>query len=128
MFKLLTYAKVPLSSLRHDTWMSSQGRSSSELYRFVGKRIRAVRKTRKLSQERLAKLIGLTRTSVTNIEGGRQKLLLHTLVEIAEQLCVPAVDLLPSETNELKLPSGVPPSVERWIGSVVKTKSTAANK
>ena len=108
--------------------MTSQGRSGSELYKFVGKRIRAVREKRKVSQERLAKQIGLTRTSVTNIEGGRQKLLLHTLVEIAKQLHVPTVDLLPNETNELKLPSGVPASVERWIGSVVKTQSKGAKK
>ena len=108
--------------------MTSQGRPSSELYKFVGKRIRAVRETRKVSQERLAKLIGLTRTSITNIESGNQKLLLHTLVEIAKQLHVSAMDLLPNETNEVKLPPGVPPSIERWIGSVVKTQSKGAKK
>jgi transcriptional regulator with XRE-family HTH domain len=108
--------------------MTSQARSGSELYKFVGKRIRAVREKRKVSQDRLAKLIGLTRTSVTNIEGGKQKLLLHTLVDIARQLHVSAAELLPHETNELKLPLGLPPSVERWIDSMAKTQSKGPKK
>jgi transcriptional regulator with XRE-family HTH domain len=44
----------------------------------------------------LARRIGVKRTSITNIEGGRQPLQLHTLLAIAEALRVPAEQLLPS--------------------------------
>ena len=55
-------------------------------YPQLGENIRKYRKDRHLSQERLANLVGLTRTSLTNIEKGRQHPPLHTLCEIIEQL------------------------------------------
>ena len=64
-------------------------------YRQLGENIRTYRKRSKLSQDRLAKLIGLTRTSLTNIENGRQHPPLHTLCEIAEKLKVDISELLP---------------------------------
>ena len=64
-------------------------------YRRLGENIRRCRKRSKLSQETLAKLIGLTRTSLTNIENGRQHPPLHTLCEIAEKLRVDIKELLP---------------------------------
>lgn len=70
-----------------------------EFYRQLGDNIRKCRKGRNLSQERLAALVGLTRTSLTNIEKGRQHPPLHTFCEILEQLNsfmkVDAADLLP---------------------------------
>lgn len=66
----------------------------SVFYKEVGDRVRAQRGKR-LSQESLASAVGLTRTSISNIEKGRQKLLLHTLVDIAEALDVEPSMLLP---------------------------------
>ena len=66
-----------------------------EFYRQVGERLRKVRKQRCLSQEALARLVGLTRTSLTNIESGRQHPPLHTFCEIAEQLEADLSELLP---------------------------------
>lgn len=63
-------------------------------YKHVGEKIRAARGKR-LSQEALATAIGLTRTSVSNIENGRQKMLLHTLVDLAAALNVDPARLLP---------------------------------
>jgi transcriptional regulator with XRE-family HTH domain len=64
-------------------------------YRKVGEKIRLKRKERGLSQEGLAKAIGLKRPSMSNIEKGRQNLLLHTFCDIAETLDSNANALLP---------------------------------
>jgi transcriptional regulator with XRE-family HTH domain len=48
-----------------------------------------------MSQEAFAKAVGLSRTSITNIERGRQPISLHTLYFMADILGVEASDLLP---------------------------------
>lgn len=67
-------------------------------YAEVGRRIRQTREERGLTQEALAELVSLTRTSITNIEKGRQKILAHTLVDLATALRVASATLLP-ESN-----------------------------
>lgn len=64
-------------------------------YRQVGEKIRLQRKARGISQDTLGKLVGLTRTSLTNIECGRQHPPLHIFCEIAAQLEVSVSELLP---------------------------------
>jgi transcriptional regulator with XRE-family HTH domain len=64
-------------------------------YQKVGENIRARRKERGLSQEGLAKAIGLKRPSMSNIEKGRQNILLHTFCEIADTLNTSTNALLP---------------------------------
>lgn len=75
-------------------------------YRKVGEKIRGKRQERGLSQEGLAKAIGLKRPSLSNIEKGRQNILLHTFCDIAETLNASAADLLPdrAETQANTLP------------------------
>lgn len=53
------------------------------------------RKERKLTQEELARRIGLGRTSVTNIEKGRQPVTLQLLFDLAKVLALSPADLLP---------------------------------
>jgi DNA-binding XRE family transcriptional regulator len=65
------------------------------LYWEVGVAVRKARVGKGLNQEELAKLVGLTRTSIVNIEGGRQRLPLTTLYDIADALGVQAIALLP---------------------------------
>lgn len=69
------------------------------MYPRVGERLRQARVERGLTQEALGQAIGLTRTSVVNIERGRQKVMLHTLYAVAEALRVSLMDLLPSPTE-----------------------------
>jgi transcriptional regulator with XRE-family HTH domain len=64
-------------------------------YKQVGENIRAKRKERGLSQEGLAKAVGLKRPSMSNIEKGRQNILLHTFCDIVETLGSTPVALLP---------------------------------
>lgn len=67
-----------------------------QFYITVGGRIRRERKAVGMSQGRLAVLIGITRPSLTLMESGRQRIQLHTLVDIAEALDVPVTYLLPT--------------------------------
>src|SRR6266571_6499682 len=69
--------------------------SNRVFYAAAGKRICDVRSSKRVTQERLAFQVSLTRTSIINIEKGRQQILLHTLVEIARALGVKVSDLLP---------------------------------
>jgi transcriptional regulator with XRE-family HTH domain len=75
--------------------------SDAEVDRFytaVGSRVRRARAGRGMSQSALAKQIGFTRSSVANLEAGRQKIALHLLVQIARALgCEPAA-LIPEVT------------------------------
>lgn len=56
----------------------------------VGLRMRAMRDALGLDQAELAQRLGLDRTSVANIETGRQRLQLHTVEKIAAAFgCTP---------------------------------------
>ncbi len=73
----------------------STGEDARAIYREVGANIREIREKKPLKQHELAKLVGLTRTSITNIESGRQKVLVHTLLALAQAMDVSAQRLLP---------------------------------
>lgn len=60
----------------------------------VGARIRMTREFLSLTQEELAKRMRLTRTSLTNIEAGRQRLQLQTVERFAKELGVTAKHLM----------------------------------
>jgi transcriptional regulator with XRE-family HTH domain len=69
--------------------------SIEELYVTLGKLIRLRREAAGLTQEELAHRVGLTRTSITNVESGRQKVQVHTLYAIAQALDIFPEALLP---------------------------------
>jgi transcriptional regulator with XRE-family HTH domain len=56
------------------------------VYLLFGARIQHVREILGMTQEELAKKVGLTRTSVANIEGGKQRVLLHDVDIFAKAL------------------------------------------
>ncbi len=99
-----------------------------EFYGLVGQQIRKAREEHGLTQAQLATLVSLTRTSITNIEHGRQKLLLHTLYEIANALAVEPGTLLPplTEFDKVKeidqdIPADLSRDEREWIRSIVST-------
>jgi transcriptional regulator with XRE-family HTH domain len=53
------------------------------IYRQFGSKIESMRVALGLSQQELSKRVGLTRTSVTNIEAGRQRVLLDDVEKFA---------------------------------------------
>jgi len=59
----------------------------------LGRRVKALRKERKLSQEDLAEMIGKSVDTVSNIERGFSSTRLSTVFEIAEALKVGFTDL-----------------------------------
>ena len=71
------------------------GEDGAELYRAVGDAIRSARLAQDMTQEQLARRIEMRRTSVVNIEAGRQRVPLATLYDIADALGVQAAALLP---------------------------------
>ncbi len=91
----------------------------------LGKRIRAAREG-KLTQAALGAKVGLSRTAITNIECGRQRLLVDQLVQIASAIGVRPTDLLPSSEAGANPQNGTPtigemPTVRRWLATVHKT-------
>lgn len=72
-----------------------------KFYRLFGSRVRELREERKVTQDELARRVALSRTSITNIERGRQRVLLHQMMEIAEALDAQPADLVPrAEASE----------------------------
>ena len=105
--------------------------SQKTLYIELGKKIKNARGTR-LSQADLAKASSLSRTSITNIEKGRQHLPLHTLYTIANALEISIGDLLPNQNQFAEnaflenIPNDLRPEELEWIREVAS--STTKNK
>lgn len=72
------------------------------LYKEFGRLLRAARKNAKLTQGDVAERVGLTRTSITNIERGAQHIGLHQLFLLASAVGVPPEDLLPDHEAALE--------------------------
>jgi DNA-binding XRE family transcriptional regulator len=68
-------------------------------YVAVGRNIADLRRRQKLTQDALAQEVSLTRTSIVNIEKGKQQLLLHTLVQIAHALKAEPAELIPADMS-----------------------------
>ena len=63
-----------------------KSKSDKEFYLSLGARIRIAREILGWTQGKLGKAVGLTRTSIINIEQGRQSVPLHTFVMLASNL------------------------------------------
>lgn len=94
--------------------------------RILGQRIRGARERAGVRQDQLARAVGLSRTSITNIERGRQGVQAYLLARIAEVLGRPTADLLPGQ--ESRPASSLPNKVKRlerskreWAERVLST-------
>ncbi len=63
-------------------------------YRLIGKQVRT-RRGGRFTQQKLAELVGVSRTSITNLERGDQNVPVHILLRIADHLHCEIGDLLP---------------------------------
>ena len=92
------------------------------LYIEIGSRIRLERNKKHISQAKLAELVGLKRTSIINIEKGRQRFLIHTLYGFAEALGIRPHELIPDSipaSSGDKIPDGLSGEEEKWFKSIV---------
>lgn len=67
------------------------------LYKAIGDRVKRFRNEEGFTQKGLAQQIGVSRTSIVNIEGGNQHAPLHVLWDIAESLDRDLESLIPSK-------------------------------
>ena len=77
---------------------------AERIYKNLGFRIRSLRKSLGLTQDQLAKQVGISRASLANIERGKQQVLVHHLFALASglQLESPAQLLLTPQGNGRK--------------------------
>ena len=83
---------------------------SKLLYDNIRQRIKAIRTAEidtRLSQEELGKILGLTRSTVANIESGTQRASLHNIYEICAQYNLELSDLLPGVADMQKRSAGL---------------------
>lgn len=66
---------------------------TDKIYFWLGKAVQKKRLERKINQADLAGKIGMTRTSLANIEAGNQRAPIHIWIRLAELLSYPFVDL-----------------------------------
>lgn len=69
------------------------------LYKRLGASIKARRRALRLTQQQLATQLGISRGSLANVETGRQRVLVHQLYKLAEQLNVGLQELLPESSE-----------------------------
>jgi transcriptional regulator with XRE-family HTH domain len=103
------------------------------IYKHIGAVIKARRKTLGLKQEALAKLLGISRGSLANVETGRQNVLVHQLYRLATALELSPFDLLPqrmadnarSDSPELPLPSDLKAQQKEQIARLFEQVDTS---
>lgn len=93
-------------------------------YAEIGRRVRLARERIGLTQDSLATQVMLSRTSVTNIEKGRQKVLAHTICSLAGELSVLPAELLPETPPPVE--SDDKPAAEKSVLS--RSRTAAATK
>ena len=76
--------------------------NDSKLHRLIGETLRDRRKQTGMTQTDLASKVGLLRTSITNIEAGRQKPPIQVLYNICLALGIEAREILPTNAEALQ--------------------------
>src|SRR4051812_44934255 len=103
-------------------------RAVEPVYVRFGHDLQRLRRQRKLSQADLARLVDptgerLSRSSIANIENGRQRVALHLLLDLALALKVDPRDLLPVKPAEATNIVGLAPNLSEreqdWLNRIV---------
>jgi len=108
--------------------------AASGFYRGLGSKIAVGRKKAHLTQEHLGRVVGLSRTSITNIEKGRQPIFAHTLAQLATVIQVPVAELIKQDQSggvAKDLPSnveGLDPRKQQWIRRIVALDGDATHQ
>jgi transcriptional regulator with XRE-family HTH domain len=92
-----------------------------DFYEQFGRRVRSARLDQGLNQEALGHRVGLERSSISNVEKGRQRVQLHMLLEFATALNMPPAQLLPETTAASDPLRRVPADTRPFVRDVLKT-------
>jgi len=89
----------------------------AEIYEALGQAIRARREAKRMKQSELGSLVEMSRASVTNIELGRQSVLVDQLYRFADALGVQPADLLECAPpgREDRPVESLTPDIAAWI-------------
>lgn len=79
-----------------------------------------------MRQQDLAALLGLSRTTITSIESGNQKIPAHLLIEIALALDTEVMDLLPSQHELERNMDNLPLSATNFLDELDRKKGGLA--
>jgi transcriptional regulator with XRE-family HTH domain len=74
----------------------------------VGEQIRDVRKSKRIPQKVLARMVGISPGALTNFEKGRRRISLDWLQKISEALDTPMAYFLPDDKSRSKTVPGDP--------------------
>src|SRR5438105_6755694 len=105
-----------------------------EIYLQIGEVVRSKRELSGLAQDELAALVGLTRTSITNIEKGRQRIQVHTMCAIADVLKTSPCEFLPHPETptfseiDVRLPGDLQPKERVWVRSVLTSRKKESSQ
>jgi transcriptional regulator with XRE-family HTH domain len=92
-----------------------------DFYEQFGRRVRSARLDLGLNQETLGHRVGLERSSISNVEQGRQRVQLHMLLEFAAALSVPPERLLPDSAATSDPLRHVPAGTRPFVRDVLNT-------
>ena len=90
--------------------------------RMLGQRIRTLRSKNKITQQQLAADLEISRTSITNIEAGGQKISVHLLYEVSRALNVTFLELLPSIEDVAREGVNLPPETAKFVKAFFEDK------
>jgi transcriptional regulator with XRE-family HTH domain len=97
-------------------------------YEALGAQIQKIREHRKMTQAQLGLSLipPSTRASIANIEGGKQRVLVHTLSQLAKSLDVDIRELMPAVNSPAQSPSRK--DVERELGKKLNLAGPALKR
>jgi DNA-binding XRE family transcriptional regulator len=92
-------------------------------YHRVGELIKDARNKAEVTQDELARILGMSRISIVNIEQGKQKIQLHTLIEMVNYLGIPISDFF-TTLNFILKPNVTSKKIENKIKKEVNPENT----
>jgi transcriptional regulator with XRE-family HTH domain len=99
---------TPLTKETRRSTMEASGELAAGSEMKVGERIREVRKSKRIRQKVLARMVGISPGALTNFEKGRRRISLDWLQKIAEALDTPMSYFLPDEKDKSRATPGDP--------------------
>lgn len=101
--------------------MNLREKQKTAFYIALGRTISRLRLETKKSQEELAKKVGISRTTLINIENGSQSVSLHVAIAISQVLRCDLMSMLPSkeEYEKVDIAGGLPPEAAGVVEEVI---------